>query len=247
MPSPFDQSRYQVRFDWGVDGLRRLGPSDVTVVVDVLLLSTTLTDQGAGDAVPLGAPELSGRASGMLGESGSVRSGEAEAARSAEAGAGWSAEAVRSANAARSTEAEAVAAAASDSVVLLGCLRNARAVADAVRAEQLRRGARASVAVIAVGDGGRGAPTRFAVEDLLGAGAVIDALANVGIDHSSPEAAAACEAFRGLRGALRHMLTASGSGQEMLARGLVDAVRDAAALDTTGAVPRLRNGAFVAS
>ena len=75
--------------------------------------------------------------------------------------------------------------------------------------------------MIAAGElAGRGpaAPLRFAVEDQLGAGAIVDALGALGIDHTSPEAAAACEAFRGLRGAVRHLLTASGSGQELLER-----------------------------
>ena len=211
MPSPFDQSRYQVRFDWGVDGLARLAPSHITVVVDVLWFSTAATDRVAvGERVPIG---------------GAV-----------------AADAV----AADAVAADAVAA-ASDAVVLLGCLRNARAVARVVAAEQQRRGARTSVAVIAMGGRDDDAPTRFAVEDLLGAGAVIDALAAVGIDHSSPEAAAACEAFRGLRGALRHVLTASGSGQQLLAHGRGDEVRDAAILDATDAVPLLRGDAFVSA
>lgn len=212
MTSPFDQSRYQVRLEWGVAGLERVAASDVVVVVDVLRFSSTVVARlEVGEATPLDA---AAHAVSLNGAAAAVRAAELSPA------------------------------------VILGCLRNASAVADRILDLQLERGERTSIAVIAAGeltsrDGD--APLRFAVEDLLGAGAVIDALANVGIDHSSPEAAAACEAFRGLRGALRHMLTASGSGQEMLARGLVDAVRDAAALDTTGAVPRLRNGAFVAS
>ena len=44
MPQPFDQSTYQVRFEWGVAGLRRLAPADVIVVVDVLRFSSTVTD-----------------------------------------------------------------------------------------------------------------------------------------------------------------------------------------------------------
>lgn len=54
MPSPFDQSPYQVRLDWGVAGLERLAPADVVVVVDVLCFSSTVTDAVAGGiAVPL--------------------------------------------------------------------------------------------------------------------------------------------------------------------------------------------------
>jgi 2-phosphosulfolactate phosphatase len=90
------------------------------------------------------------------------------------------------------------------------------------------------------------APLRFAVEDQLGAGAVVDALGALGIDHTSPEAAAAGESFRGLRSAVRHLLTASGSGQELLDRGSRDEVLNAAAVDAAKLVPVLRDGAFVA-
>jgi len=143
----------------------------------------------------------------------------------------------------------AEAAAATGATVLLGCLRNASAVADAVLDVQHRRGDRTSIAVIAAGElTGRepGAALRFAAEDQFGAGAVVDALGALGIDHTSPESAAAAEAFRGLRGALRHLLTASGSGQELLARDARDEVLNAAAVDAASVVPVLRDGVFVA-
>ncbi|MFT4215001.1 MAG: 2-phosphosulfolactate phosphatase, partial [Microbacterium sp.] len=134
--------------------------------------------------------------------------------------------------------------AATGATVLLGCLRNATAVARAVLAEQHRWAARTSIAVIACGgvDGDPDLPLRFAVEDLLGAGAVIDALSTVGLDHTSPEAAAAGEAFRGLRAAMRHLLTASGSGRALLNR---DEVLSAAAVDAAASVPVLHAGSFV--
>ncbi|WP_282838194.1 2-phosphosulfolactate phosphatase [Microbacterium flavum] len=132
-------------------------------------------------------------------------------------------------------------------VVLLGGLRNASAAARAALAEQTRRGARTSIAVIPAGElAGRrpGAPLRFAVEDLLGAGAVVDALGALGIDHTAPDAAAAAEAFRGLRGATRHLLTASGSGQELVERGARDEVLAAAEVDASASVPVLRGDVF---
>jgi hypothetical protein len=47
-----------------------------------------------------------------------------------------------------------------------------------------------------------------ATEDLLAAGAVIDQLATLGLDATSPEAAAAEAAYRGLARATSHLLTA---------------------------------------
>ena len=200
--SVFDQARYQVRFEWGADGLARLAPADVVVIVDVLDPSRTVTDAAArGEGVPLEV-------------------------------------------APHGVSDVAAQAAASGALVMLGGLRNASAVATAILAEQQRRGDRTHVAVIACGDAADGAPLRFAVEDQLGAGAVIDALAARGIDHTSPEAAATCEAFRGLRAAVRHLLTASGSGQEMIERGLRDEVLAAAQIDAVDVVPVLRGGVF---
>lgn len=207
MSSAFDQSRYQIRFEWGADGFARLAASDVVVVVDVLSYSSRLTDAvAAGEEIALAA----GRAAGA---------DAAEVAHSA---------------------------AASGALVLVGSLRNAAAVANEVLAEQQRRSARTSIAVIAVGERA-GDGTRFAVEDQLGAGAIIDALGSLGLDHTSPESAASCEAFRGLRFAVRHLLTASGSGQALLEAGGRDEALAAAQLDTTHVVPVLRDGVFVAS
>lgn len=210
MPSPFDQSRYQVRMEWGVSGLERAAASDIVVVVDVLRFSSTVARRiAAGDPVALDA--------------------DAHAV---------------------SLNGAAVAARAADSaaVVLLGALVSARAVAAAVMAEQQRLAARTSILVIAAGELSSrepGAALRVAVEDLLGAGAIVDALGALGIDHTSPEAAAAGEAFRGLRPALRHLLTASGSGQELIDRGLRDDVLAAAQVDTVSSAPVLRDGVFV--
>ena len=36
MLHPYDQSTYQIRLEWGVDGLGRLAPADIVVLVEVL-------------------------------------------------------------------------------------------------------------------------------------------------------------------------------------------------------------------
>jgi 2-phosphosulfolactate phosphatase len=137
------------------------------------------------------------------------------------------------------------AAARTGALVLLGGLRNASAVAAAVLAEQERRGARTGIAVIAAGElTGTDGPLRFAVEDQLGAGAIIDALGVLGIDHTSPDAAVAAESYRALRRAVKHLLTASGSGRELIETGRGDAIARAAAVDAASVVPVLREGVF---
>jgi hypothetical protein len=97
--------------------------------------------------------------------------------------------------------------------VIRADLRTAKAAAAWILAEQQRLGSRQTIAVIASG-APRETSWRFAVEDQLAAGAVIDALGELGIDATSPEAAAAESSYRGLARAAGHMLTASVSGRE---------------------------------
>ena len=89
-------------------------------------------------------------------------------------------------------------------------LSTAVAAADWVMAEQLRLEKRFATAVIAAG---RQSPEgwRYAVEDHLAAGAVIDRLSELGLDATSPEAATAEAAFRSLSRAVGHLFTASAS------------------------------------
>ena len=96
-----------------------------------------------------------------------------------------------------------------EGAIIAGTTGSAAAVAQWVLALQERLGDRAVVAVVAAGTDEGG----FAVEDFLAAGAVIDALAAVGIDFNSPEAASACAAYEGLRNATLHLTSASETGQ----------------------------------
>jgi 2-phosphosulfolactate phosphatase len=137
------------------------------------------------------------------------------------------------------------AAEAGGAHVVVGGLRNAAAVASHVMEVQRTRGVRTSISIVAAGyadDNGDAAGLRFAVDDLLGAGAVVAALGDLGIDHASPDAAVAGEGFRALGGAVRHLLTASGTGRALAADGRRDAVLAGASRDATTVVPVLRAG-----
>ncbi|WP_291057514.1 hypothetical protein [Herbiconiux sp.] len=105
--------------------------------------------------------------------------------------------------------------------------RTRTAAARAVLEAQAARGDRVFVDLVTPArvDG------QFAVEDFLAAGAVVDALAELGIDFSSPEAAAACAAFTTLRRALAHLVTASAAGRSWAAAGRTPEVLAACALD----------------
>lgn len=217
------QAKYQVRFDWGAAGAVRVVPgAHVAVLVDALLFTTAAV------------VDAERRAAGA----------DAAASTPDEAGASAAAPAPGTA---RDSHAAALAAtlAATGVEVFAASLRNRSAVADRILALQEQRGERMVVAVIAAGEpAGADGVSRFTIEDQLTAGAVVDALVALGLDHTSPEAAVACAAYEGLRNAAIHLIGASGSGLELTVAGRRAEVRLASECDVTTAVPSWRDGAF---
>lgn len=129
--------------------------------------------------------------------------------------------------------------------VLAGCIRNASAVAAVAR--KLARGA--PIAVVAAGErwGMHEGPLRVAVEDMLGAGAILAALDPAGAvsaPRCSPEAAAARAAFVAARPLIFEALVDSTSGRELVGRGWSDDVATAAAHDVSTVVPILMGDEF---
>ncbi len=117
-----------------------------------------------------------------------------------------------------------------------GCLRNASAVAAAAAAIGKR------VTVIPAGERWENGSLRPALEDWLGAGAILHALPG----SRSPEAEAAVAGFLHFRESLFETLTACSSGKEAIDRGSMEDVQLAADLDASGAAPRLIENAYQA-
>jgi len=113
---------------------------------------------------------------------------------------------------------EAVPSIADGAELRTATLADAAVIADWVLERQVERGDRFSVAVIAAGTTRADGSLRIAVEDLLAAGAVIEAMAVRGVDYQSPEAAVAGVAFLGLPHATESLMAASVGGREQSAR-----------------------------
>ena len=116
------------------------------------------------------------------------------------------------------------------------CLRNAAAVARFARS----RGG--PVAIIACGERWADGSLRPCWEDLVGAGAVAAELPG----PRSPEAEAACDAFRQAEADLAGRLRVCSSGRELIDRGFAADVDLAAAVGVSECVPVLSGDAFVA-
>lgn len=247
-PATGDQSGWDIRFDWAIEGLATIGPGAASVVVvDVLRFTTAVSV-----AVGRGAEVLP-----YVWDVGDAPRAYADAHKAELAGmregGGWSlspTDLARIPEGTRlvlpspngSTLAVGVGEVAPGARVLAGCLRNAGAVGREAAAGP------GPVAVVAAGERWRGAlgPLRPSVEDLLGAGAVIDAIVAAGRDPAgaSPEARAACAAFRAARPDLAAWIAGSASGRELVGRGWADDVACAAVLDAEGVVPVLDGPMF---
>jgi 2-phosphosulfolactate phosphatase len=129
-------------------------------------------------------------------------------------------------------------------VLFVAALVNASAVARAA-GRWLAKPGRA-LTVVACGerweDAAEDGPLRVALEDYLGAGAVMAALDE---ESKSPEARACQAAFRELRAELPAILKECGSGRELQELGFAEDVSFAAELDRFDVVPVLSDGWLV--
>jgi 2-phosphosulfolactate phosphatase len=231
------QQGFAVRFDWGERGARALAAgSDALVVVDVLSFTTAVDVAVARGALVYPV----------------VPDAEAEAALAQAVGAALAVH--RSQTTARSPyslsppsmagltrgqrvvlpspNGAAVSAAVDPSLmVVAGCLRNAAAVAAHLSAHARR------IAVIAAGERWPDGALRPALEDAIGAGAILSRLGG----GLSPEAEAAVSAYErlGLRG-----VAGCASASELALAGYAEDVRWAVEEDVSTAVPVLIDGAF---
>jgi 2-phosphosulfolactate phosphatase len=118
-------------------------------------------------------------------------------------------------------------------------LRNAAAVAQAAR--QIAGGG--DVAVIPAGELWPDGSLRPAIEDLLGAGAVIHHLEL----PCSPEAQVARDAYRSVGVAVASLIRASVSGRQLIDRGFPGDVEIAVEQNVSTQVPTLKDGAYRAT
>ncbi|HYM19901.1 MAG TPA: 2-phosphosulfolactate phosphatase [Candidatus Kapabacteria bacterium] len=225
------ESEHQVAFEWGSRGLIHLLPqSDVIIIVDVLSFSTCVdiaVSQGASvypyrwkdDSANTYAQKIEGYLA-------VVRNPLAQFSLSPQSMFKLKASeriVLASPNGAELSLLQ------SSIPVYTACLRNAASVAQGVREMYGRIG------IVAAGERWEDNSLRPAIEDFLGAGAVIHSLSG----FLSPEAEMAKNAFTSSRENLFEILFNSISGRELIERGYEEDVRIASELNISNSVPQL--------
>jgi 2-phosphosulfolactate phosphatase len=237
--APFSQIEWACRCEWGAAAVDALAPADVTIVVDVLSFTTCVDVAVSRGAAILPYAWADPSAAAFAATHGAELAGKRRLTRYSLAPASFlDAPAdlrcvLPSPNGAQVT----LAAAATAPNVLAGSLRNARAVAEAAQ----RMGSRFNV--IAAGERWRDGSLRPALEDWLGAGAILRWLPG----SRSPEADAAVAVFEHCRSRLLDVLDGCASGRELDERGHHQDTEIAGQLDVSPCVPRFDGSAFVAA
>ena len=257
------QSAYPVRFEWGPTGAAATaGGAAYAVVVDVLSFTTAVcVGVERGIAVhPFAwkderAREYADRVGATLaiGRHEARRLGGGLSLSPAHIAAAEGVERLvlpspNGSSIAAALSAGDLSAGDQGPTVVAACLRNRTAVARHLSAEVsvlARRGVDSgAITVVAAGERWPDGSLRPAVEDLWGAGAVLAALVDLGVDGLSPEARVAEAAYRAVEPDLATAVTACASGRELVDGGFEEDVAIARELDVTDRVPVLSAGAF---
>jgi len=228
------QSGYDVRFDWGLRGLRATGRGDVTVIiVDVLSFSTAVSVALSRKATVIPFPSRDPRASEY-----------AQRHRAILADVRGAGEYSLSPTTLLRLPLDARIVLPSPNgatlcfenrcpTVIAGCFRNRAAVVE------LAQSSAKPIAVIAAGEVCPDGSLRPALEDWLGAGAIISRLSG----SCSPEARSTAAAFDANQDLISSLLQCA-SGVELVETGYRSDVELAAELDLDDGAAFLENGVF---
>jgi 2-phosphosulfolactate phosphatase len=239
------QDEYLLRCEWGAVGAARVGGSAAVVVVDVLSFTTSVSVLVEHGTAVYPCAWRDARANALADEHQAVL---AVGRREVTDAVPWSLspDALRRAPAPPrlvlpSPNGSAIAAAATG-VVVAASLRNAATVGRWLR--ERGYGTDKPLAVVPAGERWPDGSLRPAMEDLLGAGAVLTAL-DVPNWAWSPEARLARETYTGMtQAAVAEAVRSCGSGRELVADGFADDVEVAVEVDSCLVVPVLNAGCF---
>jgi 2-phosphosulfolactate phosphatase len=237
-PNFTTQSAFDIRFDWGMAGIAAIAQSvNAAIIVDVLSFSSCVDVACSRGARVWPYPFKDDSAQAFADRHQAIL-----AQSRSEAGGAYSLSPASLSQIPLGTElvlpspnGATLSHASTALHVYAACLRNASAVAaDASLSAQ-------SIAVMAAGEKWPDGTLRPALEDLLGAGAVIHSLKG----RKSPEAQMAEAAFLAMQKQLPQVIAACASGVELMQRGYEDDVAMAYQLNVSQTVTKLVDGCFI--
>ncbi len=233
----FDQSEFDIRCEWGSQGVSQLAPiSDAIVIVDVLSFTTSV-DIAVGNGAWV-YPYRGAREAAQA-YADSVGALLADFNRQTQSGFSLAPSSLLHIPAGTrlvlpSPNGSTLTLATGTTPTFAACLRNFKAVAEATR----KMGKR--ISVIPAGERWGDGSLRPALEDLMGAGALIQQLPG----SRSPEAEMAVAVYQRFAGDLGSALRQCSSGKELIGRGVGEDVELAAASGVSEGVPMLVDGAY---
>ena len=233
----FNQSEFDLRCEWGHQGVTQLAPiSDVVIIVDVLSFSTAIeiaTNKGA-IIFPYRWKDSSADdyAKSIKAELATNRTSTTAYSLSPQSLTNIS---TRTKVVLPSPNGSSLTLLTGNTLTLAGCLRNCEAVA------RFSQNYGSKIAVIPAGEKWENGSLRFALEDLVGAGAILSYLSG----SLSPEAETAVAVFNNFKNDLLNTLKKCSSGKELIARGFESDVELAAMINISDCVPVFNENAYV--
>lgn len=233
----FDQAEFELRCEWGMQGVTKLAPiSDVIIIVDVLSFSTCVeiaTNNGAM-ILPYQWQDESASNYAKL-----MNAELASKERKTHNGYSLSPTSMITIPAGfrlvlPSPNGASLTLLTGNIPTLTGCLRNCKSIAKFAQKHGQK------IAVIPAGERWEDGSLRPACEDLLGAGAILSYLDG----KLSPEAKVAVAAFQSVKDILNTLRKCS-SGKELIARGFARDLELAAAVNSSTCVPLFTDNAYV--
>lgn len=237
MSSYYDQHEYDIRCEWGLAGISQLSSSsEVIVIVDVLSFSTSVDIAVGNGAIVY---PYRGNEKSAASYAHSLQAVLAKFGRENSTGYSLSpASLMHIPEGTRlvlsSPNGASLSLATGTVPTFSGCLRNARTVAQAAQKIGTRIG------IIPAGERWKDGSLRPALEDFIGAGAIINNLNGT----CSPEAEAAKAIYLQMRATLTENLQRCSSGKELIGRSQAKDVELAAALNQSHSTPLLIDGAY---
>jgi len=260
-----NQEHYMLRCEWGQEGIGYLGPiSDVIIIVDIMSFSTAIDVAVSRGAIVFPSAVVHEQAYGKALENNAVLAGPRtnpgynlspasllsvkEATRLVLPSINGSTLTMIAENIETSKELDG-ASFFMQKIIMAGCIRNAQAVAK--KAVELGR----SIAVIPAGERWPDNTMRFAIEDLYGAGALIEYIIHFMQSSNkyelkfsdglvSPEARTLLAGYQFAKHSLFDVLKECATGRFLIERGFEQDVYLASQLNVSTAIPQLIDGAY---